>query len=197
MIRPIEDLMPQHRRAERRARTRARRWTAACIVYGLLALSGSAGARLVAVENYVSNDAALEVAKQRRAAAEREVTGLREIIRRTELSLERARAVGRHPDWSVLLELFDGLTGPDIMLSSIDIHPNETRGGFRVTVEGLGVSQSAVARFVVDLEQTGIFTEERLLETRRVRPLGVDGVAFGVEALIGAGPVPAPAEAGR
>lgn len=197
MIRPVEDLMPEHRRAERNARIRARRWTAVCIIYGVLALSGSAGARLVAVENHVSSDAALEVAKQRKAAAQREVAGLREVIRRTELSLERARAVGRHPDWSVLLELFDGLTGPDIMLSAIDIQPHETRGGFRVSLEGLGTSQSAVARFVVDVEQTGIFSEERLLETRRVRPLGIDGVAFGMEALIGAGPEPVPEEEKR
>ncbi|MEM9066202.1 MAG: hypothetical protein AAGB51_12005 [Planctomycetota bacterium] len=195
MIRAIEDLTPAADRVARRERVKARRWALACAMYGCVVLVGTAGARLTTADPSRTGEARLTVAEQRHRAAEREVAGLKELIRRTELSLQRARAVGRHPDWSLLLRVLDALAGYELMLTRVEVEPREGSGGFLVSLDGIAGSQSAVAGFVVELEQTGLFTSERLTGARRVVHLGVEGVSFGVEATISSGTVPPPPNA--
>ena len=60
----------------------------------------------------------------------------------------------------------------------------DPQGGFLLGLRGYGRSQAAVAKFVLRLEQTGLFQEVKTLKRTREAFLDAEAVAFRLECLL-------------
>ena len=105
---------------------------------------------------------------------------LEDVQRRTELT---ARVTTR-PDWSLLLAALAEERGDGVSLTSCAVDEIDKGEGVRVTVSGLSLAQSDVQAFVIALEQTGLFDEVVLLDTRRAMSGGSERLSFNIAAAI-------------
>ncbi len=105
---------------------------------------------------------------------------LEDVRRRTELT---ARVTTR-PDWSLLLAALAAERGEGVSLTSCAVDEIDKGEGVRVTVSGLSLAQSDVQAFVIALEQTGLFDEVVLLDTRRAISGGSERLSFNIAAAI-------------
>lgn len=147
----------------------------------------------------------------------RAIRSLRAQIAAAQQALAIARAVGRHPDWSLLLTMLaDSLAGEIVLEhcllepveaeppappaeteeeSEADDEPPTTRAepqAFRLELSGFAKSQTAVSGFILRLEKTGLFDEVRLVKTARQEFLEQKAVAFELECSLGGKERPEP-----
>jgi Tfp pilus assembly protein PilN len=211
------NLIPARRRRARAVRRRLRAWLAIGAVYGLglalawssVALSGRApadelDARLLRVAEAIASAETLSAELSTQLAAARR-------------ELAAVRSVTEHPDWSILLGLVARERTQDIVLSSFELSPTEppapqptppgavtpvsspgatpvaapSSQGYILHLTGIGRQQRDVPRFILRLEQMGLFSRVTLLESRS-RMLGESEVfGFRVECILSdAGGVP-------
>ena len=196
------DLIPAGRREAKARRARVRRWAIALAVYLSVAMIGYIACYVSADNDDEATRLKQEVAERIRASR-REVQSLRSEIDDVSRKLAIAHAVGKHPDWSLLLATVSDLMAGEVMLgrcSLTPVAPAEGRDqpgsgedttleasrpkGFLLALDGLATTQTAVSQFVLRLEKTKLFAKVRLIKTYRQEFLGGRVAAFQLECLL-------------
>jgi len=129
---------------------------------------------------------------------------LRKELARITTILQTSRAIKRQPDWSKLLVIIADTLGQDIVLNqcevvTLDQNGREISGDqqeslssqavtsllsarqYRLTLAGFGRQHSAVSKFVVQLEQSGLFNSVSLLNNQRQDLLDQSVIVFSIE----------------
>lgn len=184
------NLVPVERREARRHRRRSRAWIGVCVSYA----AAWVAVHVAMQATMASDDRALRGEIDRLAAVveatNAAIDGL-ELDRRQAVAQVQANlAVGRQPDWSILLALLGSTLADEVVLKSVRLvsrgdADGEAAAGERprtsLDFAGLGESQAAVSKFVLRLEQTSLFRSVKLLDTRREPFLTGHATAFRVE----------------
>ncbi len=198
------NLIPASRRERTAIRRRVRVWSGLlagqCLLFGGVCAVG-AGLRSGATPALVDELRAVERDITDRESEQRLVTT---DLTRAGLALARAKAVSDRADWAVLLRLVATCRGDSIVLASTVLDPilqDARRGvkskggprvaGYKLTITGQAQSQQAVGAFVLALEDTRVFSDVTLKDTRLAN--GNGGLAFMVEGLL----LPESAKEGR
>jgi len=137
----------------------------------------------------------------------RMILALHQELAEAEQKLRSARAVGKQPNWGVLLALLAENLGDEVVLSHCKLAPvggarrdarsekaiePEGKTGpaatpnrqYLLDLGGFARSQAAASGFVLRLERTGLFDQVRPIKTSRQTLLNSSAVAFRVECLL-------------
>ncbi len=204
------NLIPAPRGQARICRRRLRQWltgTVACCATLLVICSIChvvwGGERNVLAGQISSTEA--EIGK-----SGREIQALRIDCAETRWKLSSHRAIGKQPDWSILLGLLAENIGQDIVLERCRLRwvkgladssktgvlrdskgPKDSSDGvFVFKISGYGRSQPSVPQFVLRLEKTTLFDQVRLIKTNRQAFLDGKAVAFELECRLECKPTP-------
>lgn len=198
------NLIPEQRQVRKRQRARMRLWFQICTVYViLLALS------LFFLHNLWKADHAtlaedLQATAQLGKQYSSSMLRLRKELARISTILQTSRAIKRQPDWSKLLIIIAETLGPDVVLNKCQIVTLDSAGRpitgsqqetltsqavttllsarrYRLTLAGLGREHSTVSKFVVQLEQSGLFDSVTLLNNQRQDVRNQSVVVFDIE----------------
>jgi Tfp pilus assembly protein PilN len=198
----IVNLVPRERREARRGRVRTHRWARVCGIYAVLLVAACAAARVTLEpddhglrEEAVRLDARVEQTSTI-------LTNLRHDYDQVAAQLAANRAVGRQPDWSILLALLAHTLGDEVVLRQVQVEvssqpvdseptatTSEKGSGQAPTmkVSGIGRTQQSISRFILRLEQTALFRSVTLIKTQRQQFLTDFGVAFEVRCVFANG----------
>jgi len=201
------NLIPARRREARALRKRLRLWGAVLGVYGSVALAGYFACWAFAGESPSPRQRALRHLRGDIQATGRELRRTRMQIGQELLKLQAQRAVGRHPDWSILLAAISSTVGNEIVLERCALSPVEKKDSeddasssssrakgrateaeprFRLDVDGIAKSPPTVSQYILRLEQMRLFDRVRLVKTNRRQFLDTEAVGFHVECVLGA-----------
>jgi hypothetical protein len=197
------NLIPMHRRQQRRLRARRSGWVMAASVYAVL-LIGSYG-----IWRWVWSDDADLGSKVARIQEEiddasRNMDRVSFSLNETRVALLIEQSVNGQPDWSMLLAMLADLRGEDIVLKNCLVDaasetirerpPETTVVGVVaaapqvasperavVRLQGYGRSQAVVAQFVLRLEQAGLFDDVSLVKTNREPFMDDHAMSFQVD----------------
>ena len=150
----------------------------------------------VAPEAYVERQA-LGLLREALTDGEASVTGRRADLSEARAALEANLAVGRQPDWSVLLALLSTTLGDEVVLRTCRLGPvwggPAGRAGadeaeelqiIQLELMGLALTQQAVTQVILRLEQTRLFRSVKLIDTRREPFMAGHAVAFRAECVL-------------
>ncbi len=203
MVATCVNLIPATRRDARRRRGRLRIWGAVFVVYGLAWVAGAVAGQVVysGVDRGLKSE--LDESNTQVAGARAKVAALRAELKAAEADLKANRAVGKQPDWSVLLALLSTTLGDEIVLRNCRLDAPAAKGqagssaggsprepDVKVQLSGYAQSQQAVARALLRLEATPLFAEVKLLDTRREPFLEGQAVTFRVHCVLSASAEP-------
>jgi Tfp pilus assembly protein PilN len=185
------NLVPADRREARRRHRRAQAWIGVCAVYAVAWVVAHVAIQVT----MVSDDRALrgEIDRVRALVHEKDtaVAALQLDRQQAVAQLNANLAVGRQPDWSILLALLASTLEDEIVLRSVRLvsagsEEGEAResGATNLDFAGLGQSQAAVSRFVLRLEEISLFRSVKLLDMRREPFLAGHAFAFRVECVL-------------
>ncbi|MDX2132052.1 MAG: PilN domain-containing protein [Planctomycetota bacterium] len=188
------NLLPASRVRALRLRARARAWTGACAAYVVLLGAGWAWTALSRPAT-ASPAGDLAETQTRLADAERACQALRRSVSVADERLSTARAVGDHPDWSLLLDLLARAKRADVAFERVSLSSRGggpprageglvRRGPWTLSLAGVGGSQRAVSDFALRLEESGVFESVAVVELRSrgdARPDRPALVEFGVQ----------------
>jgi Tfp pilus assembly protein PilN len=198
----IVNLVPRDRREARRGRIRAYRWARVCGIYAVLLVAACAAARvtLESDDHSLRDEAARLDARVEQTGTI--MTNLRHDYDQVTAQLEANRAVGRQPDWSVLLALLAHTLGDEVVLRQVKVEassrkvdadsgPTPTGPGPieeseqtpTMAVSGIGRTQQSISRFVLRLEQTALFQSVKLIRTQRQQFLTDHAVSFEIRCI--------------
>ncbi|MGQ0628788.1 MAG: hypothetical protein ACT4PL_11895 [Phycisphaerales bacterium] len=222
-MKPI-NLIPAERRRLRALRKRLAAWSGGLLLWcGLVA---AAGAIILASADSRARD---DAERRRTAAAdalkltESELATLRAAIDRAERAAEASDLVEDHPDWSTLLALINQRRGGEIALESLEVQRLVARPGtqpvikadrpatrakgedpppgevYAIHLTGLALTVGEAQRFVVRLEESGVFDTVALHDTAPRALTGAEVTSFRVECRIAdrARPAATPAKESR
>jgi hypothetical protein len=166
---PRINLLPAQRLAGQRRQRRIRVWIAPVAIY-LAALGGvwfacSGGSHAASLASEVT------VTTAKIDATKKELATVSQKILATRHQLDAAKAVGNHPDWSVLLKLLANAGEDDVVLERCELRPRNAPGtdkagpksdvqgsqGYTLTVSGIAASQTVVFRYAASLEHLQVF----------------------------------------
>jgi hypothetical protein len=202
------NLIPGPRLAAKRRRVHLRRCVAGCCAWAVLA-AGAAGAAQVTWGGVdPGTDASLEKLARDIDDAGRATGAVNAELSAAESTLRAKRRIADQPDWSLLLAILAGQTGDEVVLKGCNLRVAATpaptppvlpaRPGagqvpvaagalqptahrFTVNASGVAKSQLAVTKFVLRLEQTGLFARVTLLDTTREAFVDGEAIGFRVE----------------
>lgn len=185
------NLVPADRREARRRQRRVQAWIGACLAYAVAWVVVQVAVQVT----MVSDDRVLrgEIEQARSVVQERDtaVAALKLDRQQSVSQLHANLAVGKQPDWSILLALLASTLEDEIVLSSVRLksgaaEESGTResGATNLDFAGLGQSQAAVSRFVLRLEEISLFRSVKLRDTRREPFLADHAIAFRVECVL-------------
>jgi Tfp pilus assembly protein PilN len=118
----------------------------------------------------------------------------RAALAREEAARNAAEAVEAQPDWSMLFAILARAAGDEIWLESASVSAVVPASGAprpagepdrTLALDGMGRRQDSVSRFVLALEETGLFSRVSLLETRRKALAHGEAISFRVECRLG------------
>lgn len=187
------NLMPAARREAMHRKSRVLAWAVTLTAYaGALGAAGIVASS--AVDTGASTRTELARASEMLALRESQVKEAAAACVQLDGKLMAARLVSEHPDWSVVAELIAERKSSSLVLDSLSVVPVggvAERGGktaaHTVEIAGAGESQRAVNDFIAQLEQLGLFTSVKRVESRARVMEGRQMVGFHVEcALSGA-----------
>ena len=192
------NLVPSARREAQVRSARIRFWFMTCAVYGL----GWLGVLVLVGATALNDDTGLRDELRQVnglvAESESELVALRSELIRSRAELTTSLTIGKQPDWSALLALLSTTLGDRIILRNCKLttlHKSPGMHGpatgvaresttIQLQLGGLGLAQQAVSEFVLRLEETSLFRQVKLLDTRREPFLDGDAIAFHVECLL-------------
>ena len=202
------NLIPHPRRRAAAARHRARRWCWGVAGYAAVLLGAYASAAAIITAQGDDKSAMLERTMRQIEELNNAAAALKPQLSEAHTRLSVARTVGDQPDWSLLLAVISGTIDDDIVLSStkLDTLADERSAQIapvpqaakrasnadaneksleptmlRVTLQGIGRSQSAVTQFVLRLERLGLFERVDLARSSRQTVGAVDANVFRIE----------------
>lgn len=205
MVATCVNLIPATRRDAHRRRGRLRIWGAVFVIYSLAWVAGAVAGQVAysGVDRGLSGE--LDESNARVAGAKAKVAALRAELAAAEADLKANRAVGKQPDFSVLLALLSTTLGDEIVLRNCRLEAPAAVGqagtaadGSRpepdvmVQLSGYAQSQQAVATALLRLEATPLFGVVKLVDTRREPFLAGQAVAFRVHCVLSASAEPRP-----
>jgi len=194
------NLIPRERLLSRLRHERFRFWAAACSAY--LVLLGAALGACYAVWGNHNAPLSQQVEQTQRSIAEstQKIKRINIELPKVVAALEASRAMGNQPDWSVLLTVLTKTLGDTIVLNNCRLElaghtspapDGQTRSNrldvplgqrsYKLTLTGLGQTQTAVSHFVLRLERIELFKEVKLIKCNRCEFLNAEAVAFTVE----------------
>jgi hypothetical protein len=209
------DLTPARLRRVRFARHRKRQWTVCLTVYGTAVMLGWLWTHGHASGVNAAQARTQEQLLQRQDAERVLASAQKDVIAATR-AVEAARIVRSFPEWSPVLREIAVRRGPDIVLDRCDIKPvsiAEAAGlplfakfikapaakptattqnatatiGYRVIIGGVAPTPSAVAEFVLQLQQWQAFDVVSQVEVRARTVRAAEAVAFTVECVLAEG----------
>ena len=142
-------------------------------------------------------------AEEEASRIEHQVDSVYAQVRHQQAQLAAELAIGRHPDWSVLLSVIARLRGPFVDLSGIELHPmgdplqaskSARPSRYVVEISGIAISHAELAAMVLRFEQIGVF-ERVVLAQNRVAEAPGTGIEFIVHAEMDDSPSPEPQRA--
>ena len=196
------NLVPLARREMHHKKARVRFWLMTSGAYGLCWL---VIALLIGATGFNDDTVLRQELDQLNAlvgSSESELSQMRGELGRFNVELATSRAIGRQPDWSILLVLLSSTLGDHITLRNCTLetsHESLGTGGPQTAIAtnnasapsgipdaaniqleliGLGLSQQAVSEFVLRLEEMTLFRQVKLIETRREPYLESEAIAF-------------------
>lgn len=202
------NLIPSPRRNAKRRRILIRRWVAICVAYGGVLFAISTTSRAVWDTDCDTLDDRIKTIREQNNRSGRAMVSFGREIREAQMKLRANQAIGKLPDWSVLLAMIARNLGKDAVLTQCRLVPIHTtpdgrlpagrqgqaaafRGDwmsgdpieaghrlFSLELTGLGRSQMSVSRFVLRLERTGLFDTVKRGETTRKTFLDDKAIAF-------------------
>ena len=202
------NLVPSARREEQVRSARVRFWFMTCATYGLGWLAAFALVGATALNDDTGLGDELRQVNGLVAESKSELAALRDELARSRAELTTSLTIGKQPDWSALLALLSTTLGDRIILrncklttlhkspgargpvTASTIEVRSVRGVAResTTIQlqlgGLGMAQQAVSEFVLRLEETSLFRQVTLLDTKREPFLDGDAIAFHIECLL-------------
>lgn len=186
------NLLPAASIAMMRRHRRAHLWTRILAAYVLLL-----GAGWFAVANFLHRDdrgvsAKLEAVGIELKSLEQSVRGINIDLGKASASIAAARAVGEHPDWSILLKMLATLKGDELLFDDCELKPRATEisktkpdplrpAGYLLRLKGIGKDQQSIMQFSLRLEGAGLFDRVTLVDTKGQQFLGAPRVAFTIE----------------
>lgn len=186
------NLLSPAARLRLRVQDRLRSWSVILSGYLLVLTVGSIGAWSSSRSNVVLAHDVVVAAEADAIAMEAKLDEVYSKVRQQRVRLASELAVGRHPEWSVLLALIARLKGPDVDLSGIDLRPlaeplQEAKAArptrYRLQIVGTATTHAELAALVLRFERVGIF-EHVVLAQNRMMQGGVEGRAEGVEFVV-------------
>ena len=214
------NLIPAPRRAARRRRQHMCYCAAGCAAWALLSLAaaGFAHALWPSGDPRAAERLAEVTAEMQRT--ERAVAALHSQLAAARSTLRANQAIACQPDWSILLGLLGQQVGDNVVLKSCNVRtgarPVAPRRGeprrvggrpepepspaageapFVLEASAIAVDHASANRFVLRLEQTGLFSKVTLLDTAREPFFDRNAIAFRLECTLNQAPVPEPAGA--
>ncbi|MCX5690804.1 MAG: hypothetical protein NTV94_13650 [Planctomycetota bacterium] len=184
------NLLSPAARLQLRVHDRLRSWSVILSGYLLVIFIGSIAAWSSSRANVVLAVDVVVAAEADARAVEAKVDEVYGRVRQQRVQLEAELAVGRHPDWSVLLGVIARLKGPSVDLAGVELRPHsETSQASKtarparyvVQVTGTATNHAELAALVLRFEGLGIF-EHVVLAQNRVVLDGELGVEFVVHA---------------
>lgn len=183
------NLISAARLQTRKQRAQVKRWVVACSIYSAVLLVGCGVYRTAWGLNAPGVDTSLEDVQAQSRSIQEKIDRLQARLVALELSLQANRDLKEHPDWSLLLRFLATMLGDDLFLHECDVQAitpgiaqaaKATANGrsnqqaesavdppaVRLTVAGMGRSLEAVSQFALRIEQTQLFTEVKLADTR-------------------------------
>ncbi len=189
------NLIPIRRLRLRRRAGRMHRWAAVASGYAALWLAAFAATRLVSAADDRELTEGLARMQGLGDRARATVAGLESELREAKAGLEASLAVGRQPDWSVLLALLAEVLGDEVVLRSVRLEPlaaeagrsGAAAGAIRVELSGIARTHHAATRFVLRLDSIPLFIGLKLTDTRSEPFLEDQAIAFRILGTIDAG----------
>ncbi len=202
------NLVPSARREAQVRSARIRFWFMTCAIYGLgwLGVLGLVGATALNDDAGIRDE--LRQVNDLVAESESELAALRGELAQSRAELTTSLTIGKQPDWSALLALLSTTLGDRIILRNCKLTTLRKSPGARgpvtastvedrsvtgvaresttiqLQLDGFGLAQQAVSEFVLRLEETSLFRQVKLLDTRREPFLDSDAIAFHIECLL-------------
>ncbi len=180
------NLIPAYRLEARRQRRRVRRWVGLCAVYTLLCVGCGVYVHMAWMPQGTWARR-LDEATQQIRGIDRDLVELSGQLQAARNQLAINQAITVHPDWSGVLAVISNCLNDRVVLSRCALRgvtgvDRETPAGlegdqplaglrkpksWELYLSGLGRSLKDVSRFVLELEQTGLFDRVKLVDTRR------------------------------
>ncbi len=197
-----KNYIPTHRLAARQRRLRLRLWATVLVGYGTaLAVVYIVCFGLWSVDSKGIQTQLGEIEARIEHTGQR-ITATQAQFQTADLILKVNQAVSNQPDWSGLLVLLASELDDDVVLRHCQLIPQKEKNSsigskdenrlagqknqaYVLKLVGYGRTQAAVSRFILDLEQTGLFEKVKLIRTNRERFLSDDAVAFNAQCLLG------------
>jgi len=166
------NLIPAPLLAQRRRQRSVRRGvrvTAAYLTLLLAATLGYLGVHAPHAADADTGSARSSLASERVSLLQKQLKTTKRQLIETDRQLQGSRVLSERPDWSTLLRLVSLAAGPDVVLRDFTLRttgPTITAGA-DVAVAGLASDPWAVSRFVLRLEESGLFDRVTLESSRR------------------------------
>ncbi|MBS0197543.1 MAG: hypothetical protein JSR77_12375 [Planctomycetes bacterium] len=180
------NLVPRSRRIARARAERTRRWAVGLAAYSLLLAAACGVAFAMSRTSGDTGESRLAAVSTEARDLDARVKALRAQAAALNSQLASARALGSHPDWSLLLEFLTSLRTDEISFDSVAIESSPTNkpglpGSYSLHVEGIGKDHRTVAQFAVRLEKAGLFDRVVVADTRAVDQDRESRIAFRID----------------
>lgn len=179
------NLIPAARRRAGQRRRCRRRCTLAVATYAAVLLVACGTCRALLGRDSTAPVERTEQVARRVEKTRQAIDLARRQLDAARLKLAADRAVGVQPDWGLFLAVLGKDLGDDVVLNQLDVRPAAPGGqtahgqaGLGLEISGLGRSRAALSQFVRRLEQTELFGDVALTETRRTAVGTGQAVAF-------------------
>lgn len=181
-----------------RVHDRIRFWSVTLAAYLVILAAGSAIAWNSSRVREVLSASVVDAAQSQAESLERQVDTLYSQVRRQRQLLASELAVGKHPDWSILLSVIARIKGADIELTSLELRPagegtqvSRTARPSRYSLQlvGTAADHAELAAFVLRMEQQGLFEHVVLVQNSATHEQATR-VTFVVQAELDDSPAP-------
>ena len=185
------NLIPKHRRLARQRYNCIRVWTAAVIGYSLLVLIGCLFYRGLSV-SYNIDTMHHDISDYQLTLAElkQKQDSIRPELKEQQLILSAGRSITDQPDWSLLLTyLADEVLGDNVVLAECSLAPDDkqqdalevNKTPLVLTLSGYAQTAPDMSKFVLRLEEMGLFERVKLTRTNREPFLKTQAITFEVK----------------
>lgn len=203
------NLVPKQRQQASCKKERMHFWMGSCGGYALLWLIAILVIKLIGIAGPDALGADLEKINNRAKEVEADLSMIRSDLGRSSAEFAASQKIGSQPDWSVILSLLSSTLGESIVLREFQLKTDQASdsassrginnifrqekpaskqqnidmGMVELEIGGLGLNQQSVSEYVLRLEQLDLFSQVKLVETRREPFLDSQAIAFHLQCI--------------